>query len=43
MGLPAMNVIFTERAVESIKRSDRGVIGMIVKDTVPDGNPVRCV
>ena len=40
MGLPVMTIIFASAAKESIKRSDRGVVGMIVKDTVPESNPV---
>lgn len=41
MGLPVMNVVFRAAALNTIRRSDRGVVGMIVKDTaVPDTNPV---
>ncbi|MBC6681317.1 phage tail sheath subtilisin-like domain-containing protein [Zhenpiania hominis] len=40
MGLPAMNIIFTAAAIDSVRRSDRGAIGMIVKDAVPETNPV---
>lgn len=41
MGLPVMNVIFTAVARNSIRRSERGVVGMIVKDAkVPATNPV---
>lgn len=35
-----MNVVFVAAARESIRRSERGVVGMIIKDTVvPDANP----
>lgn len=35
-----MNIIFTAAAVNSIRRSERGVVGMIIKDEkVPDTNP----
>ncbi len=40
MGLPAMSIIFTAAAKDSIRRSDRGAVGMIVHDTVPETNPV---
>lgn len=40
MGLPAMNIIFTAAATESIKRSDRSVVGMILKDTAQEQNPI---
>lgn len=36
-----MNVVFVAAARKSIRRSERGVVGMIIKDTtVPDVNPV---
>lgn len=36
-----MNIIFATAARNSIKRSERGIVGMIVKDTkVPETNPV---
>lgn len=41
MGLPVMNVIFSAAAQDSIRRSDRSIVGMIIKDaTVPENNPV---
>lgn len=41
MGLPVMNVIFTAAAQDSVRRSDRGTVGMIlVDDSVPKTNPV---
>ena len=40
MGLPVMNIVFATMARESVKRSDRGVVGLILKDTVPEVNPV---
>lgn len=40
MGLPIMSVIFVAAARETIRRSERGTVGMIVKDaTVPETNP----
>ena len=36
-----MNVVFMAAAKKSIRRSERGIVGMIIKDTVvPDGNPI---
>lgn len=41
MGLPAMKVIFTAAAVNAIRRSDRGVVGMIIKEEqIGEINPV---
>lgn len=40
MGLPVMTIIFASAAKESIERSDRGAVGMIVKDTAQETNPV---
>lgn len=36
-----MNVVFVAAARKSIRRSERGIVGMIIKDAVvPDGNPI---
>ncbi len=40
MGLPVMNIIFAAAAKESVQRSERGAVGMIIKDTAPETNPV---
>lgn len=41
MGLPAMKVIFTAAAVNAIRRSDRGIVGMILKEeNIGETNPV---
>lgn len=41
MGLPAMKVIFEAAAVNAIKRSDRGTVGMILKEeNIGENNPV---
>lgn len=40
MGLPVMSVIFVSAAKKTVMRSDRGVVGMIVKDAAPTENPV---
>lgn len=35
-----MTIVFTTKAKESLQRSERGVVGMIVKGTVPKENPL---
>lgn len=40
MGLPALTIIFKSAANTAIKRAERGIVGMIVKDSsVPETNP----
>lgn len=39
MGMPSVNVTFSENAQTVIKRGERGVIAMILKDAVPAKNP----
>lgn len=39
MGLPALNIVFRTAAKESIKRSERGIVGMIVKGNTVVPNP----
>lgn len=39
MGLPALNIIFASAANKAVKRSQRGVVGMIVKDAPASVNP----
>lgn len=43
MGLPAMNIIFAAAADESVRRAERGVVGMIVKDTPPEDGVVTTI
>lgn len=44
MGMPSITISFTEIAATAIKRGERGIIAMIVKDEhVPDENPVVCM
>ncbi len=38
MGLPSMKVIFTAAAVDAIRRSDRGIVGMILKEENMEGD-----
>lgn len=39
MSRPSVNISFTEKAVQSVQRSDRGIVVLILKDTVPAENP----
>lgn len=44
MGMPSISITFTELAATAIKRGERGIIAMILKDTtVPGTNPAVCV
>ncbi len=40
MGMPSITVSFTEAAKSFISRAERGVVGLILKGTVPTGGPV---
>ncbi len=41
MGMPSVNVSFTEKAAQAIKRGERGVVALILKEaTVPATNPI---
>ena len=40
MGMPTVTVTFTERARTFIERSERAIVGLILKDTVPTTNPI---
>ena len=42
MGMPNVSISFTEIAATAVKRGERGIIAMIIKDDVPDVNPVVC-
>lgn len=40
MGMPSVSVSFSEKAAQVIKRGERGVVALILKETtVPTGNP----
>ena len=43
MGMPSISISFTELAMTALARGERGIIAMIIKDTVPAVNPVECV
>jgi hypothetical protein len=40
MGLPNINITFREHGITAISRSQRGIVALILKDTVPEENPV---
>ena len=40
MGMPSVNISFTEKAKQSIERSERGIVALILKDETPNENPV---
>lgn len=43
MGMPSIQISFTELAASAVKRGERGIIAMILKDKkVPSVNPVVC-
>lgn len=42
MGMPSISISFTEIAATAVKRGERGIIAMIIKDDVPEVNPVVC-
>lgn len=41
MGMPSIIIAFTEVAAAYIRRGERGIIAMILKDTVPTTNPFQ--
>lgn len=42
MGMPSISITFTELASTLITRGERGIVALILKDTVPGTNPVVC-
>ena len=44
MGMPSISITFTELAATAIKRGDRGIIAMILRDSnVPDTKSIVCM
>ena len=44
MGMPSVSISFTERAVTAVKRGERGIVALILKDeNVPETNPITCL
>lgn len=42
MGMPSISISFTEVATTAIKRGERGIVAMILRDTVQAVNPIVC-
>ena len=43
MGMPSVMITFTELAATAVKRGERGIVALILKDgNVPETNPVAC-
>lgn len=42
MGMPSVSISFRELALSAVSRGEKGIIAMIMKDTVPAVNPVVC-
>ncbi len=43
MGMPSISITFTELAASAVKRGERGIIAMVLKEsTVPENNPIVC-
>ena len=38
--MPSVNISFTERAKQSIERSERGIVALILKDKMQQENPI---
>lgn len=40
MGLPNIQIIFKTLGISAIKRGERGIVALVLKDTVPSTNPI---
>jgi len=43
MGMPSVNVSFTEKASQAVTRGERGVVALIIKDTAQAVNPFTVI
>ena len=44
MGMPSVSISFTEKAITAVKRGERGIVALILKDeNIPETNPVTCL
>ena len=44
MGMPSVSISFTEKAITAVKRGERGIMALILKDeNIPETNPVTCL
>ena len=41
MGMPSVSISFTERAITAVKRGERGIVALILRDeNIPVANPI---
>ena len=44
MGMPSVTISFAEKAITAVKRGERGIVAMIIRDdNVPESNPITCL
>lgn len=44
MGMPSVTISFTEKAITAVKRGERGIVALILKDeNIPETNPATCL
>lgn len=43
MGMPGMNMSFSEKASTVIKRGEKGIVALILKDKIPSKNPLELI
>lgn len=44
MGMPSVSISFTEKAITAVKRGERGIVALILKDeNIPETNPITCL
>ena len=44
MGMPSVSISFTEKAITAVKRGERGIVALILKDeNIPVANPITCL
>ena len=44
MGMPSVSISFTEKAITAVKRGERGIVALILKDeNIPETNPIICL
>lgn len=43
MGMPGMNMSFSEKASTVVKRGEKGIVALILKDKIPSKNPLELI
>ena len=44
MGMPSVSISFTEKAITAVKRGERGIVALILKDeNIPETKPIVCL